>query len=205
MNNGIDEQDPGSIRKPGMEPQPDISGAREASFTPQAYPPPPRDPDRDRRARTTQWVVVAAAAVLLVVITAAGGFAIGYAVGRRNTRAGITAASQNGPLQRLESLLQSGASVLRGQVTEVNDGSISVETPQGSQAVTLTAATRFLGAGAAQGVTGPAAQTVKKGDTVLVVARKTASGNLEAIAVRIQNAGLPAAGAQDSSPNGGNL
>lgn len=205
MNIGRDDEDPGVIPEPAAGAQPGTAGAREASFTPQAIPPSGSDPDRARRARTTQWIVVAAAAMVMVVIIAAGGFAIGYAVGKRNTPAGNAAIQQGGLLQRLQSLAQSGASVLRGQVTEVKGGSITVQTPRGAQEVALTATTRFSGTGVAQGAAGSPGQTVNKGNTVIVVARKSTSGGLEALAVRIQNAAQSTGAAQGSSPNGGGL
>jgi hypothetical protein len=172
---------------------------------PMAPPPPPRR-QADSPWREGQWVLVAIAAVILIVIVAAGGFAVGYAVGNRNSKsAGLTGGAQKGlpggaaqqgqapqRLQRLQQQLeQRGASLVQGQVASVSGGNLTIDTADGEQTVSITENTRFPGAGAAGSDpgAGAGAQSLQPGESVFVVVKKEADGNLEALAVRPGPAG----------------
>jgi hypothetical protein len=186
---------------PPVPPETVEAPPQEATYVP--VPPPPMAPtppprrQADSPWREGQWVLVAIAAVILIVIVAAGGFAVGYAVGNRNSKsAGLTGGAQQGQapqrLQRLQQQLeQRGASLVQGQVASVSGGNLTIDTADGAQTVSITQNTRFPGAGAAGSDpgAGAGAQSLQPGESVFVVVKKAADGNLEALAVRPGPAG----------------
>ncbi len=188
----------GSASEETRETRPEPGG------TPQAGPPPARPGNGDRYARNQRLLLGIAAGILAVVLIA-GSFVVGYLVGdsgREVVAPGIgrargLAGGQAGPAAGLREqfgdLLRSGEGVaLRGKVTSVSDSSLTVETASGSEQVELTGETRYLGRGiAASGQLGAA--SVKAGEQVLVVAKKT-DGKLQALLVRV------AAAPQTSAP-----
>jgi hypothetical protein len=169
---------------PPVPPETVEAPPQEATYVP--VPPPPMAPtppprrQADSPWREGQWVLVAIAAVILIVIVAAGGFAVGYAVGNRNSKsAGLTGGAQQGP------------SRVQGQVASVSGGNLTIDTADGAQTVSITQNTRFPGAGAAGSDpgAGAGAQSLQPGESVFVVVKKAADGNLEALAVRPGPAG----------------
>lgn len=166
------------------------------------------------RHERNQKILIVLGASLLCLAIIASAFALGYCIGTQNsnTRArspwgGSTGTNesqgQTGPggqdqqdggvrrpgTQRLRELVQSGElKPVRGSVTSVENNNVKVQTPQGTETVTLTQTTRYPGAGK-QGATGGNAVQLSPGDKVLILARKGAGGNLEAAAVRVQGQG----------------
>ncbi len=141
-------------------------------------------------------------AVLSVVVIAAS-FGLGYAIGHRDEGvpqlgralrqnaldgiaggAGKQGAQDAGVRGRLRQMVASGeASVVRGSVASVEDGAVTVDTPDGQQTVSLTDRTRYLVAGGGASGGGPGA--MEPGQQVQVLARKAGDGSLSAVAVRM--------------------
>ena len=182
-------------------------------FQPAGAPPPP--PTRAQQSRAEQrshpglqWALRAIGAAVLVVGVATASFGLGFLVGRDRPASRIAsnvpaqagqggagqlpgAAGQTGQrLQQLQQYLQNNdASLLRGTVTAVSQTSLTVDTPQGSQTISLGQDTRFPGAGAAGASGSGGAAALQSGQSVWVVAKKGADGKLQALAVRVGNAG----------------
>lgn len=172
-----------------------------------AQPPPTygaaRNPGRHSSANL-QWALLAIGAAVLIILVAVAGFGLGFVVGRgrKAQRVATNAPAAGGGtagqlpgaqgqagqrLQQLQQYLQTNdASLLRGKVDSVDSGSLTVETPQGKQTVAVTADTRYLGPGAG-GAGGSA--SVKAGENVWMAVKKGADGKLQALAVRVGNAG----------------
>jgi hypothetical protein len=81
------------------------------------------------------------------------------------------------------------AELVRGDVTSVEAGKVTVQTESGSATIALTDNTRYPGAqGKATGAATGAAQ-LKNGQKVTVLVRRDSSGNMEALAVRVMGQG----------------
>jgi len=169
-----------------------------------------------------QKMLLGVGAAILVVVIVAALFALGYTIGKQKAdirqlaggnaaqglpgggigrggqgpTGGAAGGQQNGQLrEELKKMVESGeAVIIRGKVTSVEGGGVTVETPGGSQTVAVTDKTSYLGAGAKAGG-GNTGVGPSVGDQVLVFARKSADGKLEAIAVR-----GGAAGQQNKQP-----
>lgn len=158
-----------------------------------------------------QWALLAVGAAVLIIMVVVAGFGLGFVVGRGRTAqrvatdlpaaggaAGQLPGARGQAGQRLgqlqQYLEQNDASLLRGKVDSVDSSSLTVETPQGKQTIAVTADTRYLGAGAG-GAGGSA--SVKAGENVWIAVKKDADGKLQALAIRIANAG---GAAQPSDP-----
>jgi hypothetical protein len=123
------------------------------------------------------------------VLVAVAGFGLGFVVGRNRPAQSVgtnapAQANQGSVGQRLQQYLQNNdASLLRGTISAVDPGSLTVDTPQGKQTIALTQSTTFLGAGAG------GAASLQAGQSVWVVTQKGTDGKLQALAVRIGQAG----------------
>jgi len=182
-----------------------------------AQPPPPPRGAGQGSSVNLQWALLAVGAAVLMILVAVAGFGLGFVVGRGRTAqrvannlpaaggaAGQLPGAQGQAGQRLgqlqQYLQQNDASLLRGTVDSVDSGSLTVTTPQGTQTVAVTADTKFLGAGAG-GAGGSG--SVKAGENVWIAVKKGADGKLQALIVRIANAGgatQPPLPAQPSDP-----
>lgn len=181
---------------------------------------PPECATRDKADRTqrNQRVLLGVGAGILVVLICGGMFAIGYVVGNRPGTAGPglgLSGSRGGPglrgtgqgqqaggkagavQQRVQQWLdQNDATLVRGEVTGVGDGSVSVRTPEGEQTIAITGGTRVLGGGQAAGdgqtAAGGAgaAGDLQQGEKVVVAVRKGTDGKLEALALKKMKAGV---------------
>lgn len=186
-------------------------GARTSATAPAAQP----DPQRRER---NQKVLLGIGAGILVVLLCGGMFAVGFVVGngsdKGGTGLGLTGrgtgpgrqqgagpgqaggeAGQGAVRQKVQQWLQQqDATLVRGQVTGVDDGTVNIQTPDGEQTIAVTESTRVLGAGqaAGQGVTGGSgsvAQDLQQGERIVVAVRKGADGKLEALALKKVRAG----------------
>ncbi|MHB8893819.1 MAG: hypothetical protein ACYC99_01400 [Candidatus Geothermincolia bacterium] len=158
----------------------------------------------------SQWAIVTIAAVVLLAVIAVGCFAGGYALGRGSSKQGTPGGTANrfpgaqgnglakGPGQQgggggnlQQRLQQEGATVIRGEVAALEATSLTIQTPQGNQAVSLVPATRLLapGMGSGPGTTGGTGSAgLAVGDRVVVMAKAASDGSLEAIVVKVQGA-----------------
>lgn len=153
-----------------------------------------------------QKLLLATGIAILSVVVVAASFGLGYAIGNKNNRvpalggaagarrlgggSGLGGSSQGAGQQgaglrgRLREMVSSGeASVVRGKVASVQDGTVTVETESGPQTVSVTEKTRYLSAGTGGSGGGGALQA---GEQVQVLARKTQDGKLKAVAVRVR-------------------
>ncbi len=185
---------------------PPPESAREPAAAPRAdWPaqPPPALPSGRRPGQRSpanlQWALLAIGAAVLIVLVAVAGFGLGFVVGRNRPAqsvgtnapaqanqgsAGQLPGAQGQVGQRLQQYLQNNdASLLRGTISAVDPGSLTVDTPQGKQTIALTQSTTFLGAGAG------GAASLQAGQSVWVVTQKGTDGKLQALAVRIGQAG----------------
>lgn len=154
--------------------------------------------------------LLAVGITVLAIVVVAASFGLGYAIGNKDTGApalrraalrqglgdgaggglpgdGQQGAEVRGRLRemggRLREMVESGeASVVRGSVASVQDGTVTVETESGQQTVDLTEQTRYLSAGG--GDAGGGSGALEAGRQVQVLARKGPDGKLQAIAVR---------------------
>ncbi len=193
------------------------AGATEATCRPPAEQAAQPDPRRQER---NQKLMLGIGAGILVVLLCGGMFAVGFAVGNRSDTNGKVlglrstgtglgrqqgtgqqqaagGAARGAAQQKVQQWLQQqDATLVRGQVTGVNDGSVNVQTPDGEQTIALTEETRVLGAGqaAGSGATGGsgtgAARDLKQGERIVVAVRKGADGKLEALALKRVRAGV---------------
>ena len=172
-----------------------------------AQPPTTLPPGRkagQRSSANLQWALLATGAAVLIVLVAVAGFGLGFFLGRNRPaqRVATNAPAQadqgsTGQLpgaqgqagQRLQQYLQNnGASLLRGAVSAVDSGSLTVDTPQGKQTVALTQSTTFLGPGAASAGGAGGVGSLHAGASVWVVTQKGADGKPQALAVRVGQA-----------------
>lgn len=172
-----------------------------------AQPPTTLPPGRkagQRSSANLQWALLAIGAAVLIVLVAVAGFGLGFFLGRNRPaqRVATNAPAQadqgsTGQLpgaqgqagQRLQQYLQNnGASLLRGTVSAVDTGSLTVDTPQGKQTVALTQSTTFLGPGAAGAGGAGGVGSLHAGASVWVVTQKGADGKPQALAVRVGQA-----------------
>ena len=172
-----------------------------------AQPPTTLPPGRkagQRSSANLQWALLAIGAAVLIVLVAVAGFGLGFFLGRNRPaqRVATNAPAQadqgsTGQLpgaqgqagQRLQQYLQNnGASLLRGTVSAVDSGSLTVDTPQGKQTVALTQSTTFLGPGAASAGGAGGVGSLHAGASVWVVTQKGADGKPQALAVRVGQA-----------------
>jgi len=84
--------------------------------------------------------------------------------------------------ERIRNLIASGeVEVVRGEVSHVEDGKVSVDTVEGEKEFEITGSTRFLGGKGAGG-----RNELKSGDRVGVLLRKGKEGKLEAVAIKVK-------------------
>ncbi|MBK5092185.1 MAG: hypothetical protein JJE48_01550 [Actinobacteria bacterium] len=157
-------------------------------------------------------LLIGISAAILAVLVIASAFALGYFIGHGN---GVTDTLAKGGRQgqvttdrlnqglgqsrgggaageRAREMIQSGeAELVRGDVTAVEEGKITVQTEKGNEAIALTDNTRYPGAGAQGKATGTpsGAAQLKNGQKVTVLVRRDSSGNMEALAVRVMGRG----------------
>jgi hypothetical protein len=144
-------------------------------------------------------VLIIVCASLILLIGAGVIFGLGYYMGNQGAKVNRIAGGQQGQAslggqgqqgagmrQRLRQMISSGeASLVNGTVASVEGGKLAVDSARGSQTVKITDSTRFIGTGAS----GQGLSDLKKGEKVLVLARKaTGGGDPEAVAVRIGGA-----------------
>lgn len=168
--------------------------------------------DRVKRYDSHRLLIGISAAILAVLVIASA-FALGYFIGHGN---GVTDTLAKGGRQgqvtpgglnqglgqsrgggaageRVREMIQSGeAELVRGDVTAVEEGKITVQTEKGSETIALTDNTRYLGQGRIQGGQTGGTDEVKrpeKGQKVTVIARRGADGSLQALAVRVMGQG----------------
>ena len=154
-----------------------------------------------------QKVVIGILAAILVVMVIASSFAIGYFIGHQNGVTGtLTTGGRPGMAppggggkqgqsqggggigggaagERIREMIQSGeAELVRGDVTSVEEGKVTVQTAKGSETIALTDNTRYPGRAGE-------VKKLEKGQKVTVLVRRGEGGNVEALAVRIMGTG----------------
>jgi hypothetical protein len=129
---------------------------------------------------------------LLVVALIMSSIALGLAVGNRGCnfmprgqmkRGGMNRSAAGRAFQELKNLESGGqVSIIRGNVVTVDGGNVTIQTSAGNETVVVTDGTRLRGAGLAGRQGG--ASSLKAGQQVTVLAKKTTDGKLEAVVVR---------------------
>ncbi|MFH1150050.1 MAG: hypothetical protein V1748_06225 [Actinomycetota bacterium] len=217
-----DKSDPG----PGGPPKPAESG--DESTRAALQPPGCTKPDETGRRERNHRVLLGIGAGILAVLICGGMFAIGYVVGNRpgTTGTGLGLKGSRGGLglrgtgqgqqaggnagavqQRVQQWLdQNDATLVRGEVTGVGEGSVSVRTLEGEQTIAITGDTRVLGGGQATGdgeTAGGgagAAGDLQQGEKVVVAVRTGTGGKLEALALKKMKLGAIKQKVQQPAP-----
>jgi|GEM_PF-6881864 len=188
----------GPAPEPGSEPGATANDATEPiGAAGQTAEPPPPQKAKSRSGgtggveRNQKILIGLAIAVLAVVVIAACvglAFAIhGPRVNRMELNRGRSMQQFRQRGQRLmnrgRQLLKNGeANIVRGKVTAVDSNSVTVDTGKGSQTVSITGNTRYLGVGSTGG--NPGLQ-LTVGEQVSVFAKRGSDGKLEAALIRI--------------------